>query len=47
MPLLEGEVRGVDRIRRFAGWLLQPQEAIRIAEEGEETVTVKEEMKGS
>ena len=47
MPLLEGEVRGVERIRQFASWLLRPEDAIRAAEEGEDSVSVKAEMKDS
>ena len=47
MPLLEGEVRGVERISKFAGWLLRPDEARRVAEEGEDCVPVKEEDKDS
>ena len=34
MPLLDGEVRGTERIRRFATFLLHPEQAMRIAVEG-------------
>ena len=34
MPLLDQEVRGKERIEQFAAWLLDPEEARRVAEEG-------------
>ena len=34
MPLLDEEVRGKERIEQFAAWLMRPEDAWRVAEEG-------------